>query len=100
MPPTPSGEMEGTTLDECQMMLVRPVPITHRNYLSNGDRPARSRAEAVECLAYELNWKQEQLDPDPDGDWYTYSERDKQFFRHCIEWLLAHPKLLRSALRF
>jgi hypothetical protein len=57
-----------------------------------------TREEALERLAYELNWKQEQLDPSEDGDWERYSESDKAFFRECIEWLLSHPDLVSAAL--
>jgi hypothetical protein len=34
--------------------------------------------------ARELNWNQQKLDPDEDGDWDTYDEQDKAFFRDCV----------------
>jgi hypothetical protein len=35
-------------------------------------------------IALELNWNQQKLDPDEDGDWDTYDEQDKAFFRDCV----------------
>lgn len=68
-----------------------------------GRRPTKGvttdgAAAALDALAYELNWIQQRLDPDPDGDWDSYSDRDRAFFRECIEWLLAHPDLLARAM--
>jgi hypothetical protein len=57
-----------------------------------------SRDEAIEALAYELNYIQEKMDPSPDGDWDSYSEADKDFFRRCIHHLLSRGSILTSAL--
>lgn len=58
----------------------------------------KAKRDALERLAYELNWKQEQLDPSSDGDWDDYSEADRNFFRECVEWLLSHRELVLAAL--
>ena len=60
--------------------------------------PVLSRDDAVEKLAEQLAWKQEHLDPSDEGAWENYSERDKEFFRACVKWLLLFPELLEIAL--
>ncbi len=57
-----------------------------------------SHEEAIECLAQELNWKQEHLDPSDEGDWENYSDSDKEFFRACVKWLLCFPDVIDAAL--
>lgn len=61
--------------------------------LTNEDREI-----ALERLARELNWIQQKLDPDEDGDWNTYDEQDKTFFRDCVRGLLVHRETVLQAL--
>jgi hypothetical protein len=58
-----------------------------------------TRDEAIDRLAFELNWIQQRLDPDPDGDWAQYDERDKEFFRDCIRWIMNHKDDLCAAAK-
>ena len=66
--------------------------------IANVDLCDLTAEEAIEFLAQELNWKQEHLDPGLDGEWDNYSDRDKEFFRACIKWLLCFPGPINAAL--
>ena len=45
-------------------------------------------AAAIERLACRLHWKMEHLDPTEDGDWACLSDRNREFYRLCVEDLL------------
>lgn len=53
---------------------------------------------AREKLAYELHWIQERIDPGPEGEWEKLSERDKNFYRECTDWILSKRGLVLAAL--
>lgn len=55
--------------------------------------------EAVEELARQLVWKQNQLDPQQgDLEFDEMDERDKQFFCHVVEWMLGDRATVMRAL--
>jgi hypothetical protein len=56
------------------------------------------QTEARERLARELHWKMEHLEPMDAPDWEMLSDRQRQFYRACIEWVLSDQDLVRSAL--
>ena len=55
-------------------------------------------AVLIERLAAELNWIQQRLDPSDDGDWETFSDAEKEFFRQSVKWLLAQPEMSQLRL--
>ncbi len=59
---------------------------------------SESKTEAIEKLAYELNWKLVAMCPGDGDDWENYDDHDKHIFRECIHWLLAHRRLINEAL--
>jgi hypothetical protein len=61
------------------------------------DRPALPRDEAIEILARELQWKTEHLDPSGD-EWENLSDRQQEFYRQLVRWLLLHRDVLLAAL--
>lgn len=63
-------------------------------------RRLTKKERAIWRLAEKLNWVQQRLDPDPDsdGDWVTYSEREKEFFYECVESLLVERDIVFTAL--
>lgn len=54
-------------------------------------------ASAVELLARELWSVQDHLDPG-EGDWETFDDRDKEFYRQSVKWLLAQREALAVAM--
>ena len=56
-----------------------------------------NRDDAREFLARELQWKFEHLDPD-EGDWNNLSDRDKEYYRQLVNWLLLHREAILAAL--
>lgn len=47
-------------------------------------------AREIEELAKALWWKTEALDPVGDGPWIDLDEIDRNYFRACISFVLAH----------
>jgi hypothetical protein len=52
---------------------------------------------AIERLARELHWKMEHLDPTEDSDWERLSDRQREFYRLCVRWLLFHRSDILTA---
>lgn len=47
---------------------------------------------ALEELARELHWEMERLDPTDAPDWDALTERQRQFYRLCVEHLIRQPE--------
>lgn len=56
------------------------------------------REHALERLARELSWIEQRLDPDVNGEWSEFDERERGFYRDCIEWLLTQRPDLQIAM--
>ena len=56
-----------------------------------GKDRATSEADLIDKLAGELVWKMEHLDPS-DLDWENLSDRERHFYRMCIEHILRLPE--------
>lgn len=54
-------------------------------------------ASAIELLARELWSVQDHLDPG-EGDWESFDDRDKDFYRQSVKWLLAQREALAVAM--
>ena len=61
--------------------------------IASGDVPE------IEGLAMVLHAKMEHLDPTEDPDWRMLTERQRDFYRICIESLLGERDLLQRAMR-
>jgi hypothetical protein len=60
---------------------------------------SRSREKQVWSLARRLHEKMEQLEPTEDDDWENLSERQREFYRLCVESIFDERELSRSALK-
>lgn len=47
----------------------------------------------IECLAKELHWKMERLDPRDGREWVGLSPRERAFYKNCVEHLLRQDCL-------
>jgi len=53
----------------------------------------------VSELARELHWQMERLDPTDLSEWDELSERQRKFYRNCVEHLLLQEALLLEYLQ-
>jgi hypothetical protein len=56
-----------------------------------------SKEMAIEHLAEELQFKTEHLDPG-EGDWDDLTDREKEFYRQLVNWLLVRHDVLLVAM--
>lgn len=56
--------------------------------MSEGIVNAADSETKIGRLARQLHWKMEHLDPTEDGDWDCLSDRKREFYRLCVEYLL------------
>jgi len=57
------------------------------------------KCEAIERLAMLLHDKMEHLDPTVEGaGWLTLTEHQRDFYRLCVETILAEPELVRDGM--
>lgn len=57
-----------------------------------------AKEAAVWRLARRLHWKMEQLDPTESSEWEALSERERDFYRHCIDAVLAERALVHAVI--
>jgi hypothetical protein len=65
------------------------------------DEPARLPPEnAREQLARILREKMEHLDPTFSGElvWEDLPDRDREFYRHCVAYLMLHSEVVHACL--
>ena len=54
--------------------------------------------KAVWSLARRLHWKMEHLDPTDRPGWAALTERERDFYRLCVEAILDEKRLCQAAL--
>jgi hypothetical protein len=61
--------------------------------------PTEDRESAVWKLAERLHWKMQHLDPDEAEAWGELTDRQREFYKLCVEAIFDERMLSRCALR-
>ena len=100
MPPVSSNQEGNTHMNKhSSETLVHPGARADSVGTVAPETDSRSREKHVWSLARRLHGKMEQLDPTEDDDWENLSERQREFYRLCVESIFDERELSRSALK-